>query len=261
MFFNPILTPKMYETRRKHQAEDVARRLPLAQPWGPTIKWEHELNIQASTYKPEGLFKVRPNPRRGAEKLKAAERKLSPTKRFAYCENILPKGAVLHTCYGKKKGTVLFDGDVIIPTLYEQREWGWERDPWMSLTPMEMISLRPGTKRAKGHTVVAGLGLGHQLQEVSRRKQVKKLTLIEHSKELIDWIMPQLDLGMEVEVVVGNVFECLPKLTADVALVDTFPGYGSNHYDRDRLARGCKNIGFIWAWGAADLEESDPYPW
>ena len=57
---------------------------------------------------------------------------------------------------------------------------------------MEFFTLRGGTRFSRGHTVVAGLGLGHQLREVTHRKQVKRVTLIERSQSLLDFIMPAL---------------------------------------------------------------------
>ncbi len=54
-----------------------------------------------------------------------------------------------------------------------------------------------------------------------------------------------------LDVVVGDAFEVMPQLAADVALVDIFPGYGCNSFDRERLRSKCPRIDFFWAWGAA----------
>ena len=94
-------------------------------------------------------------------------------KNFLYCVKTLPKGVQLATYYGKSRGSVIFDGPVFIPAIHERDSF----DLWMSLTPMEMITLRGGVRAAKGHTVVAGLGLGYQLIEISKKKSVKKVTL------------------------------------------------------------------------------------
>jgi hypothetical protein len=186
------------------------------------------------------------------------ELELSPSGQFCYLEKVLPAGEKLNTFCGSKRGTVLFDGPVKIPAIHE-RGWSehfsaWHDDPWMSLTPMEAMTLRVGTKLAKGRVVVAGLGLGHQLIEVSHRRQVTSLVLVEHSAELVEWVIPRLTphLGMPVEVIVGDATEVLPKLTADVALVDIFKGYGGNNERRFLRRKHCK-IPTIWCWGAASL--------
>ena len=150
---------------------------------------------------------------------------------------------------------MLFDGPVHIPAIHQKRHSEWEKNPWMSLTPAEIISMRGGLRRAKGRTIVAGLGLGHLLIDVSLRKQVTSLVLVEKSQQLVDWILPRVKpfmrSGLEVEVVIGDAMKEMPKLSADVALVDIFDTYGNNDCERDQLRRECKNIGYIWVWGAA----------
>ena len=45
----------------------------------------------------------------------------------------------------------------------------------------------------------------------------------------------------------------MPKLTADVALVDIFRGYGNNDCEHRGLVHTCKNIKKIWSWGTAKI--------
>lgn len=229
-----------------------AQRAAKAVPWHDKLAFAKELNVQASTYKPLQLFDVKPStcpPRPGEDGV------LSPCGKWLYSHNTLPALSPLIIYSGGRRGTVLFDGPVIIPALYETRrlERCYDRNPWMSLTPMEIMTMRAGTRMAKGDVVIAGLGLGHQLIEVSRRKQVKRLRLVEREASLVDWLMPRIEphLGCKVEVIIGDAYEELPKLKADVALVDIFPNYGNNDYEAARLRRSCKSIPKIWCWGAA----------
>ncbi len=237
---------KAMKERRRHEAE---RRMKLAVPWDPNVKWEKELQFKADTYKMLSLFDVEPcTYARGARGKQAAQ---SPEESFFYAEMILPAGETLRTMSGLREGTVLFDGDVIVPVLHES-DTAWD-GPWMGLTPMEMMTLRPGTKRAKGRTIVAGLGLGHQLIEVSKRKQVKELILVEQSQELVDWILPRVKPHLEqdlTDVVVGDAEKVLQTMSADVALLDIYPRYGGNAWRRDQLKEVCPDIKFMWAWGA-----------
>src|SRR5262249_30187656 len=122
----------------------------------------------------------------------------SPGGRFRYCVRLHRKGQPMHTWWGAEVGTVIFDEDVIIPALYQAKDPDepgtrrWNFHPWMSLTPGEILTLRPGTRLAKGKVVIAGLGLGHQLIEVSKRLQVKRIVIVELDRELVDWILPAI---------------------------------------------------------------------
>lgn len=222
------------------------------------MKWSPELNLQASTYHVRSLFDVPPLNSNDVRTARNGELAVSPNESWCYCEKVFPRGHLLATAKGSNSGSVLFDGDVLIPSLHQRGKDGWIKVPWMSLTPMEIMTLRPGTRRAKGRVIVAGLGLGHQLIEVSLRKKVTHLTLVEKERELVDWLLPRLDpfLGRTIdELVIGDAYVELPKMEADAALVDIFQSYGGNSWERDRLARKCPGINFMWAWGAPYLRE------
>jgi hypothetical protein len=250
-----FLFPPEVLKRREEQARRVAeKRCESAVPWSPTMKWQRELNLKAETYEPYSLFKVKTSNTFNVNKAKKEELVLSPGGRFCYTEKRLRRAEVLPTMYGREEGSVVFDGPVVIPALHDRDDDDWNVMPWMSLTPMEILSLRPGTQRAKGCVIVAGLGLGHQLIEVSKRKQVKELVLVEKDQELVDWLLPVIKprLGRSLDkVVVGDAYEVLPTMRADVALLDIFRTYGGNSWERDRLKKRCSGIGFMWAWGAA----------
>lgn len=249
-----LLEPAMQKRIEESNQSSLKRRTASAVPWTPDIKWAKELNIQASSYTLPMLFPELPavncgtdgDPNKGADK-----GLVSPNGEWLYMNKVLPAGVTLDTMQGNRKGSVLFDGPVVIPAVHNRPvnlKHGWRTRPYMSLTPMELLSLRPGTKKAKKHTIVAGLGLGYQLIEVSKRKQVTKLRLIEQSRDLVDWFWPRIEpqLGCKVDIVIGDARELLPKMKADVALVDIFPDYGGNGLYRDT-----PGIQTVWCWGAA----------
>jgi spermidine synthase len=122
----------------------------------------------------------------------------------------------------------------------------------MSITPMEMLSLRPGTRMARGDVIIGGLGLGHQLIEVSKRPQVRRLVLVEKSQGLVDFMMPAIapHLHRPVDVVVGDAYEVIPQMYADVALIDIYPKYGRNRYLCNKLKAASPGIKKFWCWGA-----------
>lgn len=262
MFMSP---KRRAEMRRQHQ-EWVETKLKEAVPWDPKMRWEKTIAIKADTYKPYSLFDVVALDSNNIAVAAPENLVISPEGEWAYCEKIVRRGGELYTFKGTAKGTVMFDGPVIVPSLHKRVKGHvveWNQSPMMSLTPMEIWTLRAGTRAAKGHTIVAGLGLGHQLMDVANKKSVTKVTLVEKSKDLVDWIMPQLydvRLGKpflpknkSIEVVVGDAYEEIPKMEADVALMDIFPGYGGNREDCEGLMRKAKGVKRWWIWGSQSM--------
>ncbi len=58
--------------------------------------------------------------------------------------------------------------------------------PWMSVTPLEIESHFMAQHSAKGHVVIAGLGLGMITMSLLRKARVDKVTVLEISQDLID---------------------------------------------------------------------------
>lgn len=244
---------------KAHLAGQVRRRLASCVPWSRSTRWQPELNITGASYKTLNIFpEVRPSDREVYD-LRPGEFADSPNKEFRYAVKLHRRSHPLTTWWGPNLGTVVFDDDVEIPILFQRKEGGepgeWNVYPWMSLTPGEILTLRVGTKLAKGHVVIGGLGLGHQLIEVSKRNAVKEITLVELSQELVDWYLPQVVPhlgGKKLNVHVGNAFEIIPTLKADVGLLDMFPRYGENHAPTKQLARKSKGIKKMWGWGTSE---------
>lgn len=199
--------------------------------WDPAMKWDARLYIRASSFKPTLLHS-----------------KKTSRGNFWYENQVLPHGKMLATWNGNRKGAVKFDGPVVIPSLFDRRSFRYDPNPWMSITPNEIFTLRAGTKRAKGHTVIAGLGLGYQLLEVMKREQVTRVTLVELEDDVVKLVMPKIRKllpNKPLEVIVGNAKEIVPKLTADAALIDIFSSAGGNSFPR------CAGIPSIWVWGGS----------
>lgn len=238
-----------------------AERLLHCEPWSSAMPWKHELDIRADTYHVLELFPGIVASDAPVESLAPGAFVDSPTRRFRYCVRLHRRGQALLTWWGSQVGTVVFDGDVIIPALYQARDpdapgtGHWNELPWMSLTPAELMTLRPGTRMAKGKVVIAGLGLGHQLIEVSKRLQVKRIVLVEIDRELVDWILPVIrpHVRKPLEVVIGDAYEEIPKLQADVALIDIFPGYGDGFRRVAELRAASPRIKQFWGWGTSEM--------
>lgn len=246
------------EERNKKWVED---RLAKAVPYVDGMTWEKNLNLKADTWESYRLFDTpavdfanfMPD---AVNKIvnETSSFESSPSGEFVYLNSICPRGVYLDTVYSNRTGNVIFDGPVTCAGLYQKTCNDTFRRPWMSITPSEVFSLRGGTKLAKGHTVIAGLGLGFQLIKAAERKQVEKITLVERSQELVDWLVPvvkaKMRPGVELDVIVGNAYQVVPKLTADVALIDIYPRYGGNEFYR------CPSIPKVWIWGKQCVRRS-----
>ena len=171
--FSPFgMSPEFEKRQRDRERRERAERLKEGVPWHPMLKWQPHLTIKADTWPTWDLFDVQPskypNVNHEQDMSKLA---VSPCGRFVYYKKTIPRGATLTTMNGSKRGDVMFDANITIPALHEQIRDGheWREAPWMSLTPMECMTQRPGIRFAKGHTIVAGLGLGWALIEIMRK--------------------------------------------------------------------------------------------
>ena len=85
-----------------------------------------------------------------------------------------------------KPSYICFDKPVDIPVLAEL-DWDENLSPWMSLTPNEIITLRPQLKRAHGHVGIAGLGMGWLVRRALERKPVKTVTVVDSNQAVLDY--------------------------------------------------------------------------
>lgn len=260
-FFNVFSTTPAdrAEAERRNWAEH-RRRCASARDWDWKTRFTPEMNLTAVSWDAKPLFPGVPttgcgNPAKSLDYLD------SPCGQFRYTNAVLTPPHKLRVGWGLMRGTVVWDGPVTIPRLHQRDEvgrWGagdfrnYECHPWMSITPSEIITQRSGVRHAKGHVVVGGLGLGWLLERVEERKKVECITLVEVNQGLVDWLLPVLRARMgdtPIKVIVGDVDEVVPKLTADVCLLDVYPYYGSNGQHRDKLDRESPNVKHFWAWG------------
>lgn len=248
-------TRKRLEEMRQHGIEERCR---TAVPWDPEMPWKKHLTIQASTYRPLQLFPKLPVTKViDPNTIPRGQRVTSKDGRWLYCTKVVPRGMTLSTAYGNRRGTVMFDGPVEVPVLHYWPEWSklpfWERNPFMSFTPMEYFTLRTGTRLARGHTIVAGLGLGHQLIEVSRQPRVKSITLVGKSQALVDFVLPRVRPHLRpdtaLQVVVADVEQVLPRLVGDVALIDIYPIYSGHQEQKQRISSFALGVKKVWHWG------------
>src|SRR4051794_19785126 len=119
----------------------------------------------------------------------------------------------------------------------------------MSFTPMEVITQRPGIRRAHGTMLVGGLGLGWFLRKVHDRPEVERVILVESCRELLDWYGDELcgRLPKVTDVICGDVFDQIGRFGPKAKhLLDIWKGYGECLLD-ERFLR-CKRL-YRHVWG------------
>lgn len=108
---------------------------------------------------------------------------------------------------------------------------GW--DVVMSNTPMEMRTNAAFVRNAHGDVLVAGLGLGMILLAIQDKPEVRGITVIEYSPEIMQMVLPQLPLNNKVRVIQGNIFEWVPPRSTkyDVIYFDIWNYINSDVYE------------------------------
>lgn len=241
----------------------VERNFPLEKWDEETTELKQSLFLDASSYQQPALFDL---PSISPDHFSEAFL-VSPSGSFAYQNRILKKGHPLDL-HGIRNGMVVFNGDVVIPSLIdmtvdsrdgeaflqaasqnERAKWG---AVWMSLTPAEMLTQRPGVRRAQGTVLIGGLGLGWLLRKVCEKDSVDRVIVVERSQELLNWYgydlcrrYPEIS-----DVICDDVYNQIGKHGADVMhLLDIWLLFSDSRRDRRLLPFRRRLKKQVWAWG------------
>lgn len=241
------------DAAKKRHYEKVL--VPSAVEWNEDeTKFATALCIKAETYKPTMLFESTPV-KFGSVFVAANEAVLSPCGKFMYIVKTLPRGEHLTLAMGRDRGEVYFTGDVHVPVLSELVGAASAPQVWMSITPFEVFTQRPGIRKATGKVMVGGLGLGWFLNKVAAREAVDEIVLVERKKSIVDWILPRVKevwphvAGKLKEVIVGDAIEQIGKHgDGTTYLLDIWDKYGSAKNDRQFQAAKAKDVR-VWGWG------------
>jgi len=153
-----------------------------------------------------------------------------------------------------------FTGDIPVPILWDNE------DTWMSLTPMEIITCKPGIEAAHGHVLIGGLGLGWMASEILAKPEVETVTIIEIDPAVVDVFNCIPESSPHADKLVGTfrgdlweTLRCHQESCAagietpyDSFILDIWPGYGDASDDPQLAdfkawAEGRGNT--VWAWG------------
>jgi hypothetical protein len=150
--------------------------------------------------------------------------------------------------FGKPYGEVYFDGDVANPVLADRNLY-----PWMSPTPSEVMSQRPGIRAARGNVLVAGLGMGWLAGEIGRKKGVRSVTVVERDPDIAAFFGPGVagPDGRPVTVRVDD-FYATDLSGFDSVIVDIWQACGDAGWDDDfqKVKRHLVDRRVrVWGWG------------
>lgn len=101
---------------------------------------------------------------------------------------------------------------------------------WMTLTPVDLDTSREAIEAAHGRVVTFGLGLGYYAYMCSEKPEVKEITVVERSTDVIrlfkKYILPQFSHPEKVRIIESDAFRYaeadMPHERYDVAFVDTW---------------------------------------
>jgi len=265
MMFMPLEKRLEYERRQK---EALLKRLDEQ-----AVDWDEDKTkfsdwlflkgdsfaAQAKRYK---LFNTRPVqswPRKNDKLQKVSGLRWSPSKKYVYANRVLHRGAKLELAQNTRRGFAVLDGDVSIPLLCQHHPDHWDHplQPWMSFTPMEVLTQRQGIRLATKKVLVGGLGLGWQLRKIAEKKSVKEIVVVEIDQELIDWYGQKLvdkisaDTGKPITLICDDVVNQIGKHGGETRhILDIWKSYPTHYWEfSDAMKEALKGIRYWWGWG------------
>ena len=101
---------------------------------------------------------------------------------------------------------------------------------WMTLTPVDVDTCKTAIDDAHGNVITFGLGLGYYAYMVSEKEDVKTVTIVEKSKEVIElfkkYILPSFTNKEKIKIVNCDALEyaeyVMPIESYDYAFVDVW---------------------------------------
>jgi len=164
--------------------------------------------------------------------------------------------AVYEDQYGCfSQGAAMFTGPVHVPMLLRGNQ------PWMSLTPMEIYTLREPLRVAKGHVLVAGLGMGWLTRRILENPDVTHVTQVEINPTIIDFFGSPLKemFGDKVDFIEANVYDLIKgKHNCDTYIFDIWQkvteATEDNAFQSLKEELGCERV---WGWADGDLCDDD----
>lgn len=103
----------------------------------------------------------------------------------------------------------------------------------MSDTNMEKRTNSTFCLKAHGDVLIGGLGIGLILLEVQDKPNVRSITIVEKSKDVIDLVGVQLPLKNNVRIINADVFTYKPDMKYNTIYMDIWPSINSDIYENE----------------------------
>lgn len=159
----------------------------------------------------------------------------------------------------RMRSMITFDAPTLIPVLWDTKE----QKVWMSLTPMEVVTQRQGIARARGHVLMAGLGMGWLADRVLAKPGVTRVTIVDIRPDVVEVFGRPLQdkYGKDkCKLVTDDVWNYLNIKSQDQTLIPKLDQYTSHLFDIWASYSGASiSAGFAsvkkcapkaWAWGS-----------
>lgn len=95
------------------------------------------------------------------------------------------------------------------PGIYKRLVRG--KETIMSNTPAEVQDCRGGVHQAHGDVLISGLGLGVILTQILKKPEVKTVTIIEKSEDVIKLVAPSFESDKRVKIIHADALEYKPR--------------------------------------------------
>jgi spermidine synthase len=103
----------------------------------------------------------------------------------------------------------------------------------MSDTNMEKRTNYDFVSKAHGDVLIGGLGIGMIVMAIQDKKEVKSITIIEKSKEVIDLVKPNLPFNNKVKIIQEDIFSFKTKEKYDCIYLDIWNWVNSSIYKEE----------------------------
>lgn len=133
-------------------------------------------------------------------------------------ESFQPYELIIYDDYFVKEGVECpclgyFTEEYRYPCLYEN---GVE---WMTITPSEINTMKPGIRAAAGRVLVCGLGLGYYAFHIAQKSEVESITIVERDPAVIalftSRILPQFPQRKKLTWVCQDAYDYVDQMDAN----------------------------------------------
>ncbi len=130
-------------------------------------------------------------------------------QKYAPYEGFVRDDFILPNDYREVCSIGFFDEEFSFPTIFEN---GVE---WMAIKPNEIETMKEPINKARGNVITFGLGMGYFAYMASIKPEVKSVTIVERSAEVIalfkSHILPYFECKEKIKIIQADAFEYVEK--------------------------------------------------